>query len=291
MSWVELRLHIPQQVLEDVSSYLFALGCEGINVRENDVQVYFNKRHWTPETRNAVIGYIGHFIPEFSRRDIKIVAIADKDWLDDWKSFFKPLHVTGRVIIRPPWEPAAENSDEIEVVIDPKMAFGTGHHESTQLAIEFMDQLIRPGMNVLDVGCGSGILSILAVKLGATFVVGIDTDPPACKNALENTLLNGTADRTQFFCTALSRLQPFDYDVVVANINRNALLDLAQDFSQYLHPQGKLILSGLLSSDEAMVVKRYEGQGFSVIDKKTRKEWLSLVFRHTEEDTNDSGGN
>lgn len=277
MSWIEIKLNIPQEKMEDVSAYIFAQGCEGINLADNKVLIYFSQFRWSNETKIALISYIREFIPNFGPRDIQVMNFADQDWNRKWKDYFKPLRITQRIVVKPSWESFKEIKDDITLTIDPQMAFGTGHHESTQLMIIAVEKWLKEGMDVLDVGTGSGILAIIAAKLGAGSVLAFDNDPVALKNAIENARLN-SANSVQFFLASPEMLQPSEYDIILANINRNVLLKYADLFPEFLKMGSKLILSGFLLRDEPIMIQSYQKAGFSLIEKNAIKDWLMLVF-------------
>jgi ribosomal protein L11 methyltransferase len=278
MSWIEIHLNIPQDKMEDISAYLFAQGCEGINIADNNILVYFSQFRWSNETKLALIDYIRAFVPIFGPRDIQIVRFADQDWNKKWKEYFKPLRISQRIVVKPSWESYKENKDDITLIIDPQMAFGTGHHESTQMMVVAMEKWVREGMDILDVGTGSGILAIIAEKLGAGTVMAFDNDPVALKNAFENAQLNGASNNVRFFLASPEMLQPSEYDLILANINRNVLIKYAELFSEFLKPEGKLILSGLLLNDEPIMLQAYQKAGFVLLQKNAMKDWLLLVL-------------
>jgi ribosomal protein L11 methyltransferase len=278
MSWIEIKLNIPQEKMEDISAYVFAQGCEGINIAEDTIIIYFSQYRWSNETKLSLISYIREFVPGFGPRDIQILNFADQDWNKKWKEHFKPLRVSKKIVVRPSWESTKELRDDITLTIDPQMAFGTGHHESTQLMIVAMEKWLKEGMDVLDIGTGSGILAIIASKLGAGSVMAFDNDPQAIKNALENAHLNGVHNSIQFFLASPEMLQPSEYDIILANINRNVLLKYAPLFPELVKPGGKLIVSGILLRDEPQMLQAYHDIGFALVEKNAMKEWLLLVM-------------
>ncbi len=278
MSWIEIRLNIPQQKLEDISAYLFAMGCEGVHLQEQDVIVYFSKYNWSEEIQKGLVEFIRQIIPTFDRRCMQIKAVSDYDWANDWKQHFKPLRITNTIVVLPPWEEYPLQPEDLKIVINPQMAFGTGQHESTQLMIMAMVKKLKPGMQVLDVGTGSGILAIIADKLGAKSVTAIDYDATALKNAMENTALNKVSPGVHLGLATLEQLIPQEFDLVLANINRNVLLKYAALFPEFIKSGGKLILSGFLTMDDLIVVEQYSKYGFSLISKHIKKEWLALIF-------------
>jgi len=289
MSWIELKLNIPQEKMESISAYLFAQGCEGVNITEKDVIVYFSQFRWSTETKLALIDYIGEFVSPFSARDIRVVRFADQDWNKKWKEHFKPIRISNRIIVIPSWETHQGNREDIVITIDPKMAFGTGHHESTQLIMAGMEKWVEEGMDVLDAGTGSGILAILADKLGAESVTAFDNDPVALKNAFENARLNGASNKVKFYLVNPEMLQPSEYDLILANINRNVLIKYADLFADFLIKEGKLLLSGLLIKDELKILQVFNQAGFVLVQKNSMKDWLFLVLElRNKKETNEN---
>ncbi len=278
MSWIELKLDIPNTELEKVSAYIFAHGCQGINVMDDAIIVYFSTHHWTDEVKIALTNYIRQVVPGFTQKNFQVRAMTDHDWNADWKKHFKPVKVTSSVVVYPPWEKYRAGQGEMAVKINPKMAFGTGHHESTRLVIIEMEKIIRPGMHVLDVGTGSGILAIIARKMGAESVLGLDNDMEAIKNATENLNLNKINAGVQFGYGELEQVTPSDYDVVLANINKNTLMQYAPMFPQYLKIGGMLILSGILRMDELDITRTFHSHGFQVKKMNVIKDWLAVVM-------------
>jgi len=278
MSWIELRIDLPQEKMELISGYLFAQGCEGINITDDGIFIYFSQLRWSEEIKLAILDYIQGFVPGFGYRNIKLVSFSDRDWNKNWKHFFKPIRITEKFIVIPPWEEYHAHPDEIVLIINPQMAFGTGHHESTQLIAQALQKYIKPGMHVLDIGTGSGILALFAEKLAAESVVAIDNDPVALKNAHENAKLNNITDNVKFYVAQPENLHQSEYDIVLANINRNVLLGYADLFPAFIKTGGKLILSGILRSDERIMMNAFEKSDFQLLEKKTMKDWLSLVF-------------
>jgi ribosomal protein L11 methyltransferase len=278
MSWVEVRLQIPEKILDEISGYIFAMGCEGINMADDGIHAYFNSRNWTEETKIAITGFVQGVYPEFMSKDLKVIAVAEQDWNASWKEGFKPLPLTDRIIVLPPWDTQSPLRQEINVIINPQMAFGTGHHETTQLMVSALEKWLQPGMTVFDVGTGSGILALIARMLGAGNTIGIDNDPVAIANADENVGLNPMDNPPVFAVAALEDFAAQEFDLVLANINKNVLLEYAQHFGAYVRPGGILVLSGLLLQDEAQVTQAYQGRGFKLEERVSRREWLNLTF-------------
>lgn len=207
--------------------------------------------------------------------DYIVKGLEDRNWNEEWEASFEPVIVGDFCSIRADFHPKVEGV-RYDLVINPKMAFGTGHHETTYMMIERMEKVAFEGKRVLDFGSGTGVLAILAEKMGAERVTAIDNDENAYENALENVSLNGCH---KVDC-GLGGLEILDedvhYDVILANINRNVLLDSVDGLKGLLKDGGVLILSGILRSDVALVVGAYEGGGFEVGEVSERGEWVCV---------------
>ena len=204
---------------------------------------------------------------------VKIDEIIEKDWLAEWKKSYKAIELD-RFVICPSWEPK-DIEGKISIDIDPKMAFGTGTHETTQLILNFLPGYVEDGMKVLDAGTGSGILAIAAEKLGAKDIFAFDVDEVAIENAVENIKINNCSKIK--LRTGLLDLASNEYDLILANINRNVLLDIADDLINRLKKSATLILSGLLIEDFDKVRECYKD--LDLIESKKQGEWMALIFK------------
>ncbi|MCS7056501.1 MAG: 50S ribosomal protein L11 methyltransferase [Thermoflexales bacterium] len=205
-------------------------------------------------------------------------TVAQSDWADAWKTSFKPLRIGQRILIQPSWIEALPDDiapgRDIVIVLDPGMAFGTGLHPTTQLCAAALEAYVQPGMRVLDVGSGSGILSLLAAKLGAREVLGVDTDEEAVRAGRENALANGLADRVTIehgsHDVALG-----GYDLVVANILAGVICRMLAEGLARRAPL--FIFSGILDVQAADVVRAAERAGLSVLEERRMGDWVCLV--------------
>ena len=188
------------------------------------------------------------------------------------------FHVSPRLAVRPPWE---EPKHANEVIIEPGLAFGTGHHETTRLCLELVDRLYADRAvprTLLDVGCGTGILSIAAARLGGHGIVGCDCDPVAVEIAQENAALNDVSEQCFFTTNPLASIEG-DYPVVVANIMAHILIDLCTDLVSRLAREGDLYLSGVLEGQVSEVVHVFEGEGVKLVRQHQAGEWVLLEFK------------
>ena len=205
-----------------------------------------------------------------------IVPLED-DWRERWKDFFHASRVTDRLVVRPPWEPMeGKRPGDLEVVIEPGMAFGTGTHETTRLCLKALDRVVREGVTVLDVGCGSGVLSIAAAKLGAVRVVGIDIEQESLDATLENAAQNGVASRIEASLTPLDDV-PGTFDIVAANILSSILLGLRDALVRHTRPGGVLLLSGIPDDDRLEVLAAFtEGAELTLGHSHQLSNWVAL---------------
>ena len=201
-----------------------------------------------------------------------------EDWLAQWKAHFIPLRVTDRLWVCPPWDVREPAPGEHVILIEPQMAFGTGHHATTQLCLQLLEQYLKPGDAVLDVGTGSGILAIAAAKLGAGDVLGIDSDADAIENARENVRLNGVADRVRLECAVFSVGHRAGPDVVLCNVITARLLPLVPALAACA-PDGLAILSGVGEEHLAALREALFAAGLSPIKERRGDGWCAMVCR------------
>ncbi len=207
--------------------------------------------------------------------------VDDEDWSTAWKKYYKPFRLTDRIVIKPTWEEYRAEENDIIVEMDPGMAFGTGTHETTQMCSILLDKYMSANHDVLDVGCGTGILSIIASKLGAKKIEAIDIDEVAVRVAKENIEINGEASKIKAFQAVLSDLKAGDekFDIIVANIIANVIVDLSSLIPYYLKKNSLFITSGIIKERKQDVIDACLKNGMSLIDDLEMGEWVAMVFR------------
>lgn len=214
------------------------------------------------------------YTAEGIENEICLDSCVEEDWINNWKQYFKPIPVGQKLLIRPTWEEVKDSGGRTVLDLDPGLAFGTGTHETTRLCMELLEQYVRPGMNVLDVGCGSGILSVAALLLGADKAVGVDIDELAVKTAVENAEINHVEDRFTGICGNLTDQVTGTYDIVVANIVADVIIMLTKDVEQFMKPDTVYLMSGIIDTREQDVLTAVE-QHFTIIDRKEEKGWVA----------------
>lgn len=219
----------------------------------------------------------------------QIRTLHEEDWAHAWKRFYKPLRIGGRILLKPSWESVEAGPEDIVIELDPGMAFGTGLHPSTRLCIAALEEHVRPGDAVLDLGTGSGVLAIAAYKLGAVAVLATDIDPIAVDVARENALRNGVPLDATPGVTVQAGSVPEGmanrFDVIVANILAEVLVKLFDGEYSYppltepLKPGGALILAGIIEERAEMVIEAAQRHGCTLIGRKQEGDWVALVVR------------
>jgi ribosomal protein L11 methyltransferase len=207
----------------------------------------------------------------------EITLIPQKNWNEVWESNFEPIAIKDKIFVRATFhQPRPEF--EFEIIIDPKMAFGTGHHQTTSMMLELILENDMAGKKVLDMGCGTGILAIMASKLGAAEITAIDYDPVCYDSTIENAALNGIQNITAL-CGSKEVIPDEQFDVILANINRNILLDQMQRYSEVLQPDGELYLSGFYETpDLDIIMDEARKYGIKYIIHKLNNNWVAAKF-------------
>jgi len=214
--------------------------------------------------------------------EIETLPCKNEDWQNNWKKYFQPMEVGQKLLIQPVWEDIRpeQATDRLVLNIEPGLAFGTGSHDTTRLCLETMEDYVTPGATVLDLGCGSGILSIAALLLGASRVEGVDIDEIAVKTARSNGALNGYAEpEYTIHCGDMTDQVHGTFDLVVANIVADIIVPFCESARTFLHPGAHFIVSGILDTREDDVQKAFADNSFQIVERKQSGEWLCFVLQ------------
>lgn len=209
---------------------------------------------------------------------IELLDCAEEDWRNNWKKYFKPIQVGKKLLIRPSWYENYDSDDRIVLNIDPGLAFGTGGHETTKLCLEMCEKYMKPDDSVLDVGCGSGILGIAALLLGAKKAVGVDIDEVAARTAGENAELNGVGDRFTAICGSFTDKVEGKYDIVLANIVADAIMFLSKGVKDFMKDDAVYIMSGIIDT-RGEEVKASVSKYFDIIEEHSDGGWVCLAAK------------
>ena len=210
----------------------------------------------------------------FGTLELNVTTVDDSDWKDNWKKFYHPMEIGDKLMVAPAWENV--KTDKLLLKIDPGMAFGTGSHETTALCIELLQNETLYGKRIMDVGCGSGILSQAAVLLGAEFAYGCDIDEAAVCAAKANSKLNGLENKTSYYKGNLLEFADEKYDIVVANIVADIVKELTRDIKRVMYDGGVFIASGIISERAGEVAKFIKDFGFEVTEIRERRGWTAI---------------
>ncbi len=237
----------------------------------------FKANHWRnnveEQFRNTIQSYFPHVIFE-------VREIDQENWNANWEATITPQHVTDRIIISPSWHTVDKRDDQIVIQIDPKMSFGTGYHQTTRLMIRLLEKYVRQDDEVLDVGTGSGILAITAIKLGASYAIGIDNDECAVDNAQENITLNGVDEKVDIRLGSTERAAGL-YDIIAANITKNDIINLLPELVEHAYDKSILIFSGILLDDAIEMRDEFRHFGLEELEMISEDEWAAFAVKTT----------
>jgi len=271
--WIEVRWEGSADAGE-VMGLLNDPAVTGAWQEEGMIRLYWPSAQWSPGALAALkqtlvrLGDAG--------ASIMVDRLPARDWNGQWARSVKPIRIGRRIVIRPSWARADPAPGDIELILDPKQAFGTGHHATTALLLEWLEELIRGGERVLDVGTGSGILAMAALRLGAKTATGIDNDPVAIECAREYAEVNRFGSELELRVKTLEAIAPGPVDLVLANLDCNTLLASARLFEPYLKRGARVLVSGILPDDRSEIASAFEAVGGMVADSKERDGWLAL---------------
>ncbi len=289
-----LKAHIEMDPILEDAAIDYLVGVMGASIEQSvdmdgpalSLNVYLEEKSPDAKTQQMLQDKLKDHLKElaliFHVEDPKIAweHIEDQDWSSNWKVHFKPFTITKGLTIVPTWEEYTATKKEKIIVMDPGMAFGTGHHATTSLSLDFIRQILATGkdQSVLDVGTGTAILGMGAALLGATRVLGIDNDPEAVRVATENVSLNRLDSVMEVSLDPLGQIDE-RFDLIVANIIHDVLITMALDFKNLLVPGGNLVLSGILHGEqEENIIKTFTDYGFTFVEKMQQEEWAALHF-------------
>ena len=252
------------------------------------VKIFLPQEEDTQQLRDRIREILYHMNRLYPVPEPQFQTLEEKDWAHAWKENYHPFRVGKRIWIRPSWyeddqtpEGDSAPQDAILLVMDPGMAFGTGLHPTTQTCLVALEESVRAGDSVLDVGTGTGILAIAAVKLGAESITAVDTDDLAVKAAKENARLNEVGETISAWQGDLSSVPAGQWDIVVVNILAPVIINLLEtgNLLAYVKPGGRLILSGIIDVQQAGVEEAVQASGGTVIDRLQRGDWVMLIAR------------
>ncbi len=288
MQWLEVSVAVDAEVAEAVADVLnrfapngVALELQSANITATGenviVKAYLSLGPDALRVQRQIeeaLWHLGQISPVPAP---KYSTISESDWADLWKEHYHPLQIGRRIVVKPSWREFEATPDNVIIELDPGMAFGTGLHPTTQMCLMVLEETVQPGMHVLDLGTGSGILAIAAAKLGASAVLGLDTDPVAVAAAQENVQRNGVDDRVTVAQGSLDRATA-SYDLVVVNILAKVIIALAREgLSTRIRPGGRWAVAGIIEPQVGEVVAALESAGLEVKRQHQIADWIALI--------------
>ena len=315
-NWQELTIHVHRDAEEAVSNLMIETGSQGVAISDSADYVGQEDRFGElyPEVEQSEMIAIMAYYPdtldieevkadlaarladltdfglETGQVSLESQELAEEDWADNWKKYYEPARITHDLTIVPSWTDYEATPGEKIIKLDPGMAFGTGTHPTTKMSLFALEQVLRGGETVIDVGTGSGVLSIASSLLGAKEIYAYDLDDVAVRVAQENIALNPGMDNIQVAAGDLLRGVDLEADVIVANILADVLIHLTEDAYRLVKDQGYLILSGIISEKWDMVRASAEAAGFFLETHLIQGEWNACVFKKTDDSSGVIGG-
>lgn len=275
MDFIEVALKVSPDFADIFTAEMGELGFDAFVETEEGFNAYIDEDKFSQEALDEMLSRY----TDFAQAEYQVQKIERQNWNAEWERNFEPLFIGGKVSVRASFHerPAAAQYD---IVINPKMSFGTGHHETTTLMIENQLTLDHQGKRVLDMGCGTGILAIMAGELGATEIVAVEIEDWTVENARENAELNGYPGIDVRLGGAETIADDQPYDIILANINRNVLLDDMPAYMAVLKSGGTLLLSGFYTEDLPAIQERAEELGLTYVGHRTKNNWVSATFKN-----------
>lgn len=309
MKWTEVRINTTEEAYDAVSEMLTSIGAGGVVIEDpNDIRKQVESPDSLDYADDAFLSSLGedvvikaYFLTELANTELinliieKLSFISkfldtgkgyagcsevdDEDWATAWKKHYKPFHISDGIVIKPSWEDYQAGEGELVIELDPGMAFGTGTHETTRLCSQLLEKYVSPGDTMIDVGCGTGILSIAAAKLGAGHITAVDIDEVAVRVTDENCRINGVESGITAIRGVLTDVPKIKVDIIVANIIADVIIGIADNMRLLIKDGGIIITSGIIKERRDEVLEAYTSRGFVREDLMELGEWVAIVFR------------
>ncbi len=297
MNWVEVALRVNADIADTIAEVMEDYAYQGVILERDDIPDvdgwdeinippanHYTLRAYLPaaDVTELLKNKIRQQLVQFNVEQPVFRVVDEENWAEAWKKHYHPLRIGERIVVRPLWESVDLGPDDIEIALDPGMAFGTGTHPTTQLCLQALETAVSPGTAVLDLGCGSAILAIAAAKLGAGNVYAIDNDPVAMEAAAENVTQNGVADRITLDTGSLPEVKALNrqFDLALVNILARIIVPMAESgLGDVVKPGGTAIFSGLIRSQQDEVEAALKQAGLHTENRHFMGDWVLLEAR------------
>ena len=301
-SWIEIVITCPPELSEALSNFMTDHGADGVFQEEevdprelneiiprsrDEIKAYLPSDSSWQERTAELKHYIEELVelfPDLKSPDFSVHTIADPNWGEQWKKYFKPLRIHRNIVIKPTWERYSPSARDIVVEIDPGMAFGTGQHASTRMCLEALEEILLKDRSsikkwrILDVGTGTGILSITCAKLGAEKVVALDIDPLATDIAHKNVTINHVGDQVEVITQDIAKYKG-QFELIVANLNAEPLIKLRSHLLSLMENGAYLIISGIIEQSIKKIEKSFVKEPLTTLTVLSDKEWVCYVLK------------
>ncbi|WP_085523319.1 50S ribosomal protein L11 methyltransferase [Tuberibacillus sp. Marseille-P3662] len=311
MKWSEICIHTTHEAVEPVSNILHEAGSSGVVIEDSEdlkrewpegtgeiyelnpddypeegvnVKAYLQVNSFLGETVETIKASINNLLLydiDVGPNEITLTEVREEDWATAWKKYYKPVKITDRITITPTWETyEAESQDDLIIELDPGMAFGTGTHPTTVLCIQALEKYLQPRDKMLDVGTGSGVLSIAAAKLGSDDILAVDLDDVAVKSAKQNIKGNKADDVVTVKQNNLVDHIKGPYDFIVGNLLADIVIRMSEGVASIIKPGGIMVTSGIIQNKKDQVIQALRHQQFTVIETMEQEDWVALVVKY-----------
>jgi ribosomal protein L11 methyltransferase len=260
-----------------IYNLLYIEGIKSILEENGVIKFFIEEQESTEQIKSKLLS-----LPSLTERDISITKLENHDWNSEWEQSIEPVYIKDRIIVYPSWKKNELENPEgrILIEIDPKMSFGTGHNETTQMMLELMcDHMYDNDKYLLDYGCGTSVLAIAGIKLGVKSAVAIDTDEDAVKNAEDYLNNNGVSKQIKLYEANIDKITEKDFDIIVCNIDRTVIISNLKTIHSKLKRGGKLFITGILLEEDVEIKNALEQFGFEVIETRKKADWLAYYYR------------
>ncbi len=309
MKWIEVKIKTSTEAIEAVANILYEVGVGGVVIEDPNDLIFTEESVIWDDIEESVLeqkygeAIVKAYLPESEdlldrieliKENVERIPLYDldkgsgevttsevfeEDWENSWKKYYKPKKVGKKIVVKPSWESYTAAEEEIIIELDPGMAFGTGTHETTMLCLQNLEKYVQTDSTVFDIGCGSGILSIAAAKLGASKVIGVDIDDVAVMTSQKNVLENHVEDIVEIKKGNLMDVVDEKADVIVSNIIAEIIIEMAADVTYFLKEDGVFIASGIILEKVDPVLRALEENGLQTVIVDKMGEWASIVSR------------